>query len=82
MEKSATSRKNKYNSKTYDSVNFRVKKDGSDGITPQMIADAAVATGMSQNAYIIQALKEKMESSDNCYNIHFDELESDDTIEL
>lgn len=52
----ATSRA-RYNAKTYDSITFRVKLDGSDYLTREMIQAAAKRNGMSVNAWIIDTLK-------------------------
>lgn len=52
--------KNRYNAKTYKIVAFRLRQDGSDGITPDTIKQAAEAAGMSVNAWIIQAIKDKL----------------------
>ena len=44
----------------FDRVFFRLAKDGSDGLTPDMIKEAAAAKGQSVNAYIIEAIKQRM----------------------
>ena len=41
-------------------VVFRLHKDGTDGVTKQQIEAAADAAGQSVNAWIIEAIKEKM----------------------
>lgn len=52
--------RNKYNAGTYDNITFRLKRDGSDGISRDQIKAAADAAGQSVNAWIIEAIKEKM----------------------
>jgi predicted HicB family RNase H-like nuclease len=52
--------KNRYNAKTYKTIAFRLRQDGSDGITADIIKQAAEAAGMSVNAWIIQAIKDKL----------------------
>ena len=41
-------------------VKFWLHKDGSDGLTPEMIKEAAADKGQSVNAYIIEAIKQRM----------------------
>lgn len=58
MEKkgnSATRAKNKYNTANYDQVKFWVPKGQRDRID-----EAAERAGMSRNAFIIEAIEEKM----------------------
>ena len=50
----------RYNSKTYDTVSFRIHRDGSDEISREQIQAAAAAQGMSVNAWIIEALRDKL----------------------
>ena len=52
---------NKWNAKTYENVTFRIKLDGTDGITKEMISKAAEASGESLNQFIIKALRERMD---------------------
>ena len=52
--------RNKYNARTYDNITFRVKLDGSDGVSREAIKAAADAGGQSVNAWIIEAIKEKL----------------------
>lgn len=47
----------RYNAKTYDAITFRLKLDGSDQLTRDMIQAAAKRNGMSVNAWIIDTLK-------------------------
>ena len=44
----------------FDKMLIRIRKDGSDGITPEMIKEAAADKGQSVNAYIIEAIKQRM----------------------
>lgn len=58
MTKSATRAKEKYNSANYDQVKIWVKKEeGGKEWLDQVAADAE----MSRNAYILEAIKEKIE---------------------
>lgn len=52
--------RNKYNARTYDNITFRVKLDGSDGVSREGIAASAAASGQSVNAWIIEAIKDKL----------------------
>ena len=52
--------RNKYNARTYDNITFRVKLDGSDGVSRDAIKAAADAGGQSVNAWIIEAIKDKL----------------------
>lgn len=52
--------RNAYNVKTYDNITFRVKLDGSDYVTRETIKAAAEASGQSVNAWIIEAIKDKL----------------------
>ena len=51
---------NRYNAKTYVSITFRVKKDGSDGFTADDLRNAAERDGMSLNAWIIDLIRENI----------------------
>lgn len=51
---------NRYNAKTYASITFRVKKDGSDGFTADDLRNAAERDGMSLNAWIIDLIRENI----------------------
>ena len=52
--------RNKYNARTYDNITFRVKLDGSDGVSRETIKAAADAGGQSVNQWIIEAIKDNM----------------------
>ena len=52
--------RNKYNARTYDNITFRVKLDGSDGVSREAIKAAAAAGGQSVNSWIIEAIKDKL----------------------
>lgn len=52
--------RNLYNAKTYDNITFRVRLDGSDGISRDQIKARAAATGISVNQWIIEAIKDKI----------------------
>ena len=50
-----------YNKRTYDAITFRVKLDGSDGVSRDAIKAAADAAGcQSVNAWIIEVIKDKL----------------------
>ena len=51
----------KYERKTYDKVLLRIRKDGADGITAGQIRDAAAGSGRSVNAYILDAVRRRMQ---------------------
>lgn len=51
---------NRYNAKTYASITFRVKKDGSDGFNADDLRNAAERDGMSLNAWIIDLIRENI----------------------
>ena len=52
--------RNKYNARTYDNITFRVKLDGSDGVSRDAIKAAADAEGQSVNQWIIEAIKDNL----------------------
>ena len=52
--------KTRYNSKTYDTVSFRIHRDGSDNISRERIQAAAAAQGLSVNAWILEALRDRL----------------------
>lgn len=52
--------RNRYNAETYEPVTFRLRKDGSDGVTKAQIAAAAAAAGQSVNAWIVDAIKQAL----------------------
>lgn len=52
--------KNRYNAKTYKTIAFRLRQDGSDGITVDAIKAAAAAAGISVNAWIVEAIRDKL----------------------
>lgn len=64
MPKSAAAVKatTKFESKAYDKILIRIRKDRPDdsGLSRDSIAAAADAAGMSLNAYILTAISEKM----------------------
>ena len=49
-----------YNKRNYQAITFRIKRDGSDGVTQEQIAASAAASGQSVNAWIIEAIKDKL----------------------
>lgn len=52
--------RNRYRAKAYDLISFRVRRDSEDGVDREAIKQAAEAAGMSVNAWIIQAIKDKL----------------------
>lgn len=52
--------KTRYERKTYDLLSFRIKRDGSDGISREQIKAAAEAQGQSVNAWIVEAIRDKL----------------------
>ena len=46
-----------YNKRTYDAITFRVKLDGSDGVSRDAIKAAADAGGQSVNQWLIDTVK-------------------------
>ena len=52
--------KTAYNKRNYQAITFRIKLDGSDGVTQEQIAAAAAADGQSVNAWIIEAIRDKL----------------------
>lgn len=56
----AAAARNAYNCKTYDSITIRVRLDGADRVTRDQIRAAAQASGQSVNAWIIEAIRDKL----------------------
>lgn len=52
--------KTAYNRRTYEAITFRVKLDGSDGFTGDQIRHAAEQCGQSVNAWILDAIRDKI----------------------
>lgn len=50
----------RYEAKAYRKYLVRVRTDGAGGFTPAELEQAAEAAGMSVNAWIIQAIKDKL----------------------
>lgn len=51
----------RYETKVYDKILIRIRKaDDSSGLSREIIQQAADAEGMSLNAYILQAISEKI----------------------
>ena len=50
----------RYEAKTYDKTYLRIRKDGTDGATLAQIRAAAAAEGQSVNAWIIEAIRDKL----------------------
>jgi len=52
--------KARYEAKTYHKLLVRVRQDGADGVTVDQIKHAAARDNMSVNAWIIEAIREKL----------------------
>lgn len=52
--------RNLRNALTYDNITFRVRRDGSDGMSREQIKAAAQAAGQSVNAWIIEAIRDRL----------------------
>jgi len=63
VRKSQIKATGKYERNNYDKVLLRIRKDTEP--TRETITAAADAVGLSLNAYIMQAVKEKMERDDS-----------------
>lgn len=49
----------KYEKKAYQNIRVRIRKDDAE-LTLEAIQEAADNAGLSMNAYVVQAIKEKM----------------------
>ena len=52
--------RNAYNYKTFTAVTFRIRQDGSDGMIKEDLWRAAEDAGMSVNAFVLEAIRDKM----------------------
>jgi len=52
----------KYESKAYEKVSLRIRRDGSNGISREDIQREAEKRGESVNEFIIKAIKERIEA--------------------
>ena len=52
--------KTRYECKAYNKILLRVRQDGADGLTVEQIKAAAAADGQSVNAWIIEAIRDKL----------------------
>ena len=52
--------KGRYEAKTYDKILMRIRKDGEDGVTADQIRRAAERDGMSVNAWLLEAVRDKL----------------------
>ena len=52
--------RNAYIAGTYQAVTFRLRKDGSDGMIKDDISRAAERDGLGVNAWILEAIRERM----------------------
>ena len=50
----------RYNAANYDKIALRIRRDGGDGFTPEQLRRAAAAEGMSLNAWIVDAIRDKI----------------------
>lgn len=65
VDKATRNRQNRpsverYQAKAYRKYTFRVRTDGAAGFTPEQMEKAADAAGQSVNAWIIEAIREKL----------------------
>ncbi len=52
--------RNAHNRMVYSNITFRVHKDGSDGMIKDDISKAAERDGLSVNAWILDAIRDKL----------------------
>jgi predicted HicB family RNase H-like nuclease len=52
--------KTRYEAKKYDKLLIRIQKDGSDSFTADQVRASAKAEGISVNAWIIDAIRDKL----------------------
>ena len=50
----------RYEAKAYRKYTIRVRQDGGDGFTPEQLEAAAEAHGQSVNAWIVEAIRDKL----------------------
>ena len=50
----------RYERTAYTKMTFRIRTDGSDGLAPEQIKHAADQAGLSVNAWILEALRDKL----------------------
>ena len=50
----------RYEAKAYSKLVLRIRQDGSDGMTKEDITRAAERDGLSVNAWILEAIRERM----------------------
>ena len=50
----------RYEAKAYRKYTIRVRQDGGDGFTPEQLEAAADAQGQSVNAWIVEAIRDKL----------------------
>lgn len=60
MAEAKGAKQNRYNAKTYDVIHVRVRKDGNDEFLAEEVRAAAEAAGESINAFILQAIRERL----------------------
>lgn len=51
----------RYEAKTYRKVMLRIRYDGRGGYTPEQLEARAAASGESVNAWILEAIRQRME---------------------
>lgn len=52
--------RNRYNAKSYDTVLLRIRKDGADQVTREQIYAAALASGQSVNAWVLDLIRREL----------------------
>lgn len=50
----------RYEAKAYSKLMLRIRQDGSDGMTKEDITRAAERDGLSVNAFVLEAIRERM----------------------
>lgn len=50
----------RYEAKAYRKYTIRVRTDGADGYTPDQLEAAAAASGQSVNAWIVEAIRDRL----------------------
>ena len=50
----------RYEAKAYRKYTIRIRQDGGDGMTPEQVEAAAAASKLSVNAWIIDAIRDKL----------------------
>lgn len=60
LNKRNSKARNEYNQRAYDPLTVRIRSDGGDGFTLEQVRAAASAEGVSLNAWVLEAIKDKL----------------------